>query len=113
MKRFFRGKGPWLQIVLWIKQETLEARSRGGAPRIWKKDKGILRITQRISGLGAPGVLAETPLEFEEGTSNLQANGGLRWGGSAAESWSGFCPLTASWQGRRSRLPHPKGRVFF
>lgn len=113
MKRFSRGKGPWLQIVLCIKQEALEARSRGGAPRIWKKDKGILHITQRISGLGTAGVLAETPREFEEGTSNLQVNGGLRWGVSAAECWSGLCPLTESWPGRRPRLPHPKGRVFF
>lgn len=88
MKRFSRGKGPWLQIVLWIKQEALEARSRGGAPRIWKKDKGILHITQRNSGLGTPGDLAEAPRKFAEGTFNLQVNGRLWWGGSAAESWS-------------------------
>lgn len=81
MKRLSGGKGPWLRIVLWIKQEALRARSRGGAPRVWKTDKGILHMTQRISGLDTPGVLAETPREFEVATSNLQVNGGLRWGG--------------------------------
>lgn len=31
------GEGPWLQMVPWIKQEALGARTRGGAPRVWEK----------------------------------------------------------------------------